>query len=46
MLKPTVLVVGPGAADRRQPLEDMLSDVELKELYIVCNPGGYCMSYI
>ena len=46
MLKPTIPVVRLEAADRRQPLEDMLPDVESKESYIVCNLGGYHISYI
>ena len=28
------------------PFEDMLPDVELKELYIVSNLDGYCKLYI
>ena len=46
MLKPTVPVIRLRITDRRQPLEDMLPDVELKELYIICNLGGYYTSYI
>ena len=46
ILKLANLVVRLGAADRRQPLENMLPDVESKELYIMANLDGYCTNYI